>query len=99
MARCCAVLNGDGLSGSLIFYQAQEEAPTTIDGQIKGLLPGKHGIHIHVFGDFTDGLLSAGGIFNPFGRNHGRFNNIFLIFRLGLMTILIFVLYLLLFYS
>ena len=71
MARCCAVINGEGLSGSLVFYQAQEEAPTTIDGQIKGLIPGKHGIHIHVFGDFTDGFLSAGGIFNPFGRNHG----------------------------
>jgi Cu/Zn superoxide dismutase len=32
---------------------------------------GKHGIHIHVFGDFTEGFISAGGIFNPFGRNHG----------------------------
>ena len=32
---------------------------------------GKHGIHIHVFGDFTEGLMAAGGIFNPFGRNHG----------------------------
>lgn len=51
--------------------QAQEEAPTTIDGQIKGLMPGKHGIHIHVFGDFSDGFITGGGIFNPFGRNHG----------------------------
>jgi Cu-Zn family superoxide dismutase len=51
--------------------QAQEEAPTSIDGTIKGLLPGKHGLHIHVFGDFTEGFISAGGIFNPFGRNHG----------------------------
>ena len=32
---------------------------------------GKHGLHIHVFGDFTEGFVSAGGIFNPFGRNHG----------------------------
>ena len=57
---------------NLSFYiQAQEEAPTSIDGKITGLLPGKHGLHIHVFGDFTEGLISAGGIFNPFGRNHG----------------------------
>ena len=28
-------------------------------------------MHIHVFGDFTEGLVTAGGIFNPFGRNHG----------------------------
>lgn len=34
-------------------------------------LKGKHGLHIHVFGDFTEGFISAGGIFNPFGRNHG----------------------------
>lgn len=32
---------------------------------------GKHGLHVHVFGDFTEGFVSAGGIFNPFGRNHG----------------------------
>ena len=71
MARCCAVLTGDAISGSLIFHQAQEEAPTSIDGTIKGLAPGKHGLHLHVFGDFTEGFVSAGGIFNPFGRNHG----------------------------
>jgi superoxide dismutase, Cu-Zn family len=28
-------------------------------------------MHVHVFGDFTEGFSSAGGIFNPFGRNHG----------------------------
>lgn len=34
-------------------------------------MPGKHGIHVHVFGDFSDGFITGGGIFNPFGRNHG----------------------------
>ena len=71
MARCVAVIEGDGIKGELIFHQAQEEAPTSIDGQIKGLTPGKHGLHLHLFGDFTEGFISAGGIFNPFGRNHG----------------------------
>ncbi|CAE7667925.1 sod1, partial [Symbiodinium microadriaticum] len=32
---------------------------------------GKHGMHVHVFGDFSEGFVSGGGIFNPFGRNHG----------------------------
>mmetsp|Transcript_12970 Transcript_12970/g.51925 ORF Transcript_12970/g.51925 Transcript_12970/m.51925 type:complete len:129 (+) Transcript_12970:244-630(+) len=34
-------------------------------------LAGLHGLHVHVFGDFSQGLTSAGGIFNPFGKNHG----------------------------
>lgn len=34
--------------------QAQEDAPTRIDGTIEGLTPGSHGIHIHTFGDFSD---------------------------------------------
>jgi len=71
MARCCATITGDGITGVLILHQAQEEAPTTIDGSIKGLQPGKHGFHVHVFGDFTEGYITAGSIFNPFGRNHG----------------------------
>lgn len=32
---------------------------------------GRHGIRVHVFGDFSEGLVSAGGIFNPFSKNHG----------------------------
>ena len=53
------------------YAQAQEDAPTCIDGTIEGLTPGVHAIHIHTFGDFTQGMTSAGGIFNPFGKNHG----------------------------
>mmetsp|Transcript_18299 Transcript_18299/g.30504 ORF Transcript_18299/g.30504 Transcript_18299/m.30504 type:complete len:156 (+) Transcript_18299:49-516(+) len=72
MARSMCVMTGeDGVGGHLVLSQAQEDAPTIIDGVITGLTPGKHGIHIHVFGDFSQGLTSAGGIFNPFGKNHG----------------------------
>lgn len=35
------------------------------------VLQGRHGIRVHVFGDFSEGLVSAGGIFNPFSKNHG----------------------------
>lgn len=42
---------------------------------MEGLNPGLHGIHIHVFGDLSHGLSSCGGIFNPFGRNHGGPND------------------------
>jgi len=53
------------------FSQAQEDAPTRIDGTIEGLTPGVHAIHIHTFGDLSQGMSSTGGIFNPFGKNHG----------------------------
>ncbi|XP_059152182.1 LIM domain-containing protein A-like [Physella acuta] len=34
----------------------------------------KHGIHVHEFGDFSQGCASFGGHFNPFGHSHGGRN-------------------------
>ena len=28
-------------------------------------------MHVHIFGDLSQGFTNAAGIFNPFGRNHG----------------------------
>ena len=50
-----------------IYYYLYNSAPFLIPH----LFQGKHALHIHVFGDFSEGFTSAGGIFNPFGRNHG----------------------------
>jgi len=43
-----------------------------ISGEITGLTPGKHGFHIHEFGDVTsaDGM-ATGGHFNPDMHKHG----------------------------
>ena len=43
-----------------------------IHAEISGLTPGKHGFHIHQFGDCSgaDGK-TAGGHFNPAGSDHG----------------------------
>ncbi|CAM9187301.1 unnamed protein product [Chrysoparadoxa australica] len=72
MARAsCTLLGEDGIRGVIYFSQALEESPTVITGQITGLRPGQHGLHVHVYGDTAEGLVSCGGIFNPFGRNHG----------------------------
>ena len=55
------------------FVKLKQKAngPTIIKGILKGLEPGKHGFHIHEFGDLSDGCKSAGGHYNPEGVEHG----------------------------
>lgn len=36
-------------------------------GEISGLSPGLHGIHVHTFGDLSEGCASTGGHYNPRG--------------------------------
>ena len=43
----------------------------SISGKILGLAAGKHGFHVHEFGDTGDKCKAAGGHYNPFNRNHG----------------------------
>ena len=42
-----------------------------IEYDIVGLAQGAHGFHIHETADFSNGCLSAGGHFNPHGKDHG----------------------------
>ena len=44
---------------------------THVTGEVTGLVQGEHGFHIHQFGDYSAGCISAGGHFNPSGKNHG----------------------------
>ena len=63
----CKVTGESGVSGILRLSQSSADAPTTIQGEIRGLTPGKHGITVNVSGDLTEGAASTGDIFNPFG--------------------------------
>ncbi len=60
---------GNTVSGTVTF--SREKEGVRVVAEIKGLTPGKHGFHIHEFGDCTakDGA-SAGGHFNPTGMPH-----------------------------
>lgn len=57
-----AVLRGDSsVSGTVRFEQASEQAPTVITYNIQGNDPSaERGMHIHQFGDNTNGCTSAG---------------------------------------
>jgi Cu-Zn family superoxide dismutase len=60
-----------GVTGTILLKQ--EKGHVHVTGEVKGLKPGKHGFHVHMFGDLRapDGL-SAGGHYNPHGKPHGK---------------------------
>jgi superoxide dismutase, Cu-Zn family len=61
---------GQQVRGVLLFQQKEDGVHVT--GEVTGLEPGKHGFHIHEFGDLRDPKgESAGGHFNPDGHQHG----------------------------
>jgi len=62
-------LKGSGVHGIVTFEAVEHGVRVVAD--LSGLTPGKHGFHIHEFGDISseDGS-SAGGHFNPMGMPH-----------------------------
>lgn len=53
----------------------QADGKTRVTGEVSGLKPGTHGFHIHEFGDYTAGCVSAGSHFNPSKKQHGGPND------------------------
>jgi superoxide dismutase, Cu-Zn family len=72
-ARAVAVLlptKGSKVEGTVTFTRG--EKGIRVQADVSGLAPGKHGFHIHEFGDSSspDGM-AAGGHFNPHKMEHG----------------------------
>jgi Cu-Zn family superoxide dismutase len=55
--------------GTLTIAQTPQGLVTT--GTLRGLPPGTHGIHLHAVGRCEAPFASAGGHWNPAGRQHG----------------------------
>ena len=56
----------------MTFEQASEGSPTTVSWDITGHdADAERGMHVHQFGDNTNGCTSAGPHFNPFNKTHG----------------------------
>ncbi|MFP8490149.1 superoxide dismutase family protein [Gracilimonas sp. Q87] len=63
-------VNDSDVSGSVTFTKTNDGV--SVMGEFEGLEPGKHGFHIHEFGDCrADDGTSAGGHFNPLNKDHG----------------------------
>ncbi|GFS45606.1 copper chaperone for superoxide dismutase [Nephila pilipes] len=66
-----AELKGEnGVFGVIRFHQTDKDL-CIIDGTIDGLSSGEHGLHIHEYGDLSDGCESIGPHFNPTDSTHG----------------------------
>jgi superoxide dismutase, Cu-Zn family len=70
--KAIAVLHptaGNKVSGTVTF--AEEADGVRVHADLTGLTPGKHGFHVHEFGDCSaPDLASAGGHFNPTNKPH-----------------------------
>ncbi|EME45055.1 hypothetical protein DOTSEDRAFT_23143 [Dothistroma septosporum NZE10] len=73
MVKAVAVLRGDSnVKGQVTFEQESESGPTKISYDITGNdADAERGMHVHAFGDNTNGCTSAGPHFNPHGKEHG----------------------------
>lgn len=61
--------NDSGVAGTVTFTKV--EGGVRVVAEVTGLTPGKHGFHVHEFGDLSKpDLTSTGGHFNPEGHDH-----------------------------
>jgi len=63
----------NGIRGLIQFDQAHSQYPVRITFQLSGFKPrSTHAIHIHEYGDLTEGCKSLGAHFNPTQRPHSH---------------------------
>ncbi|KAJ7863036.1 superoxide dismutase [Mycena olivaceomarginata] len=71
VTKAVVVLKGDSQATGTVTFE-QRKKSVVVTGELRNLDPlALRGFHIHQSGDLTNGCLSAGPHFNPFGKNHG----------------------------
>jgi len=74
-AICQLEPSGNSNVTGLVKFVQVEGGKTIINAKIQGLKAGKHGFHIHEYGNLIDGCISAGAHYNPFKKDHGGPND------------------------
>lgn len=68
----CVLIPTEGYDVRGVLELEQTPEGVHVTGKVTGLTPGKHGFHIHEFGDLRDPKgASLGGHYNPTGAPHG----------------------------
>ena len=62
---------GSEATGVVHFEQPAFHAKCKINADFKNVPEGKHGFHIHQFGNLTQGCTTAGPHYNPYKKTHG----------------------------
>ena len=75
--KAIAVFQGKLKDSYCSFYQDSPKSPVKINGHIKHLQTGKHGFHVHQYGNLlkTD-CSKCGGHWNPENKEHGGLTDI-----------------------
>ena len=71
MSAVCVFTNNahKNISGNVIFTETKRGLQIKIN--ISGISPGKHGFHIHEYGDLSEGCGSLCSHYNPHNKTHG----------------------------
>lgn len=75
MKKAICILQNKGIDyGKVLFQQCCIEHPIRINFDLKNFFPMKeHAIHIHKYGDLSDGCKSLGPHYNPENVTHGSY--------------------------
>jgi Cu-Zn family superoxide dismutase len=67
-----AIFNNSNIKGEILFHQCYNKKGVSVYIDLYDLEPNKtRAIHIHEYGDETNGCKSLGGHWNPYNTTHG----------------------------
>ena len=73
-AICVLTNTMNNVDGYILLNYNEKSKITEIKINIKNLTPGKHGFHIHKYGDLRGSCESLCEHFNPYNKKHGNIN-------------------------